>query len=48
MAFCAVALGVEDEVWVAEGEAVVGKFHVCLLPADHAVGVVSEDDDGEV
>ena len=44
----AVGFGVLDEVWVAVVQAVVGEAHVGLLPADHAVTVVTQDDHGDV
>src|SRR6185503_9106183 len=42
MAAGAIALGIFDEVGVAVGEAPVGKAHIGLLPADHAIGIVAQ------
>ena len=44
----AVRLGVPDEVRVTEREAEVGELVDGLLPADHSVGVVLQDEDDQV
>jgi hypothetical protein len=44
----AVRLGVGDEVGVAEGHAEIGKAVRRLLPADHPVGVVLQDQHHEI
>src|SRR5258708_15564539 len=44
----AIALGVLDEIRVAEGEARVGETVDRLLPADHSVCVVHDDEDDQV
>ena len=44
----AIGLGVLHEIGVAEGEAPVGEVVDRPLPADHAVGVVLEDQHDEV
>ena len=44
----AVGLGIFDEVGIAEGQAEIGEVVDRLLPADHAVGVVLQDQHDEV
>ncbi|KAG1086518.1 hypothetical protein G6F40_013929 [Rhizopus arrhizus] len=48
MAPAAIGLGVLDEIRVAEGHAVVGETIHRLLPADHPVGAVVEDQHHQV
>ncbi|MCY1284104.1 hypothetical protein D9M70_329980 [compost metagenome] len=43
-----VGLGIQHEVRVAVVQAEVGEAHVRLLPADHAVAIVAQDDHREV
>ena len=44
----AVALGVFHEIGVAIGQAEIGKAHVGLLPADHPVSVIAQDQHREI
>ena len=48
MAVGPIAGGVLDEIRVAVVEAPIGKAHVGLLPLDHAVAVVAQNEDHEV
>ncbi len=44
----AIGLGVAHEVGIAEGQAVIGELVDGLLPADHAIGAVVQDEHDEV
>ncbi|MNY38618.1 hypothetical protein D3C86_1732560 [compost metagenome] len=48
MAKGTVALGVEHEVRVSVVQTKILKPHLCLLPADHSVSVVAQDDDHQI
>ena len=43
-----IAFRVLDEIWISIIQPEVVKAHVGLFPLDHAVSVVSNDDDGDV
>ena len=48
MAARAIGPGILDEIGIAIGQPPILEAHVGLLPADHAVAVVVEDQHGEV
>ena len=43
-----VTFGIGDEIGVAIGQAEILEAHVGLLPADHPVGIVAQDQHGEI